>query len=303
MITTLRLIKNGLSNFWRNIWLSSAATLIMVITLTILTLTLLLISLSAFAIKNVQGRVDISVYFQNSVSENQVLAIRDELIKNVPQIQGITYTSASDALLQFKAAHANDPLILSSLDELDQNPLPPTLQIKAKSLNDYPAIAQVLTGNDYNPYISKVNFEDNQAVIEKLSRILSTVKKVGITLAAIFAFIAILVIFNTIRLTIFNRKEEVEIMKLVGATNWYIRVPFIIEIVITSVVAVIITTLLILPLLHYITPKIDYYLGIDPTQGTVIFLRYSYLVLLQLGVALALGILSSLIAIRRYLRV
>lgn len=300
-LSVYRAFKNGWINFWRNFWLSTAATSVMVITLAILTLTLITFNVTNVAVKNIQERVDISVYFKSKVAENQILDIKSHL-ESMPEVASVSYVSADQALADFKAKHAGNALIEESLAQLSDNPLPPTLQIKAKQLNEYPQIAKELAKPDYQAYIDKVNFEDNRTIIERLSRVLNAVKRLGLGMALVFSGIAVLVIFNTIRLTIYNRREEVEIMKLVGATNWYIRWPFIVESVLYALAATIITTLLTIPILNYLIPRLSTYLGTSISDHTAVF-KIGYIFLMQLAVALALGILSSFIAIRRYLRV
>ncbi len=300
-----RVFKSGVVNFWRNIWLSTAATLVMVITLLILTITLVVINISSAAIHGVQQRVDISVYLQTNISEQQAMAIKAD-IEQMPQVASVSYVSAEQALVNFKAANANDKDTLDALNQLDTNPLPATLQVKAKQLDQYAAISSALQDAKYQPFVAKVNFEDNRQVIAKLSKILRIIKRVGLGLAIVFAFIAVLVIFNTIRLTIYNRKEEVEIMRLVGATNWYIRWPFIMESILYAVAATIITTIVMLPVLHYVAPRINDYFGLpNPTAAQLTGLPFGFveLFLAQLVIAFILGIISSLIAIRRYLKV
>jgi len=295
-----RVFKNGLRNFWRNILLSTAATLIMVITLMILTVTAFVLNLSNTTIKKVQERVDVSAFFNQQVSEKQILSIKSD-IEQLPETQSVTYISADQALADFKARNANNSAILDSLGEFDQNILPASLQVKAKSLDQYPQIEQALNADQYKPFISKVNFEDNRAVIDRLSHLLHTFKEIGLGLAALFCFIAILVIFNTIRLTIYNRREEVEIMRLVGATNWYIRWPFIIESILYSVFAAVITFVLLIPIWNYVIPSIGGFLGLPASQ--VVGFDLAEMFLAQLLLALVLGVLSSLFAIRKYLRV
>ncbi len=300
-IAALRVFKTGLTNFSRNFWLSATATLVMIITLAILTLTSIVFNVTNVAISNIQERVDISVYFKTQVAENQILAIKNKL-QQLPQVSAVQYISADQALADFKQKHQTNNLIQQSLDQLSNNPLPATLQIKAKQLDQYPQIADELKKSAYAPFIDQVNFEDNRQVIDRLSRILATVRKLGIGMTIVFCFIAILVTFNTIRLTIYNRREEVEIMKLVGATNWYIRWPFIIESMLYGLAASIITIILTIPILNYLLPRINSYLGSNLTSSNPSF-NIGYVFLMQLCIALGLGVLSSLIAIRRYLRV
>jgi cell division transport system permease protein len=227
-VTFFRVIKAGFVNYWRNIWLSAAATMVMTITLVIFSVLGLLFGLTQYSVTAIRDRVDVSVYFKAGVAESLVQRMTDELKQNT-NITTVTYVSADEALKNFKAKHANDPLILDSLGELATNPLPATLQIKAQRLEDYSAIATSVQNGAYKDSISKVNFEDNRLLIERLGKVLRFIITGGVALVVVFSAIAILVIFNTITLTIYNRREEVEIMRLVGATNWYIRGPFIVE--------------------------------------------------------------------------
>jgi cell division transport system permease protein len=303
-IAVYRVAKTGLTNFTRNFWLSATATLVMVITLAILTLTLIVFNVSSAAIHSVQERVDISVYFKTEVAENQILKIKDQLLQ-MPEISSINYVSADQALAQFKQLHSRNSLINDSLDQLSENPLPATLQIKAKQLDQFQKISDTLKKPEYASYIQQpngVNFEDNRVVIDRLSRLLSALKKLGAGMVIVFCFIAVLVIFNTIRLTIYNRREEVEIMKLVGATNWYIRWPFIIESMFYSLAASIITIALTIPIVNFLLPRLSSYIGTNLSTSNPGFNLW-YIFLMQLVIAFCLGIFSSLVAIRRYLRV
>ena len=301
-IAIYRIIRNGVVNFWRNIWLSATASLIMVVTLTILTSLLLVFDVTNFAISNVQERVDISVYFKPQVTENQILAIGDK-VRAFPEVADVEYISSEQALEIFKGRHINDPLVLESLNQLGENPLPATIQVKAKQLTQYPQINEKLASPEYSTFISSVNYEDNRNVIERLTRILAFVKKSGLALAIFFSAVALLVVFNTIRLTIYNRREEVEIMKLVGATNWFIRWPFIVEAAMYALVGTLVTILLTTPIFNYLVPRVNVYIGLPRDAQSFMTLGQWHLYAAQLATALLLGIISSLVAIRKYLKV
>lgn len=291
----------GLTNFRRNIWLAAASTLIMTITLIILCVLSLLFVITSSSVKSIEQRVDISAYFKTGLAESQIFGVKSQ-IEQDSRIAEVRYVSADDALAQFKENHKNDPLLLESVSQLNENPLPATLQIKAKNLNDYPAIADSISGDKYSSAIEKINFEDNRTLIARLNNLLKFIITVGIILVAVFSAIAILVIFNTITLTIYNRKEEVEIMRLVGATNWYIRGPFIVEALVYSILATLITSTLLFPVYKGLLPKISTYL----TSSTVSFdgnlSVFLMLVLIQLVIAFILATISSLLAMRKYLR-
>ncbi|HEX3095781.1 MAG TPA: permease-like cell division protein FtsX [Patescibacteria group bacterium] len=292
----------GLSNFRRNLWLASASTLIMTITLIILSVLSLLFVITNSSVKTIQQRVDISAYFKNGLAESQINVIRDQLSED-SRIAEVNYVPADVALANFKDTHKNDALLLESVGELSENPLPATLQIKAKNLDDYPGIADTLNSDKYHSSIDKVNFEDNRTLISRLNNLLKFIVTFGIILIAVFSSIAVLVIFNTITLTIYNRREEVEIMRLVGATNWYIRGPFIVEALLYSILATLITGGLLFPVYRTLLPKISHYLTSSGYTFNGNLSLFFLLILAELVVAFVLSVVSSLLAMRRYLRV
>ncbi len=297
-----RIIKTGFVNFWRNLWLSAAATMVMTITLVIFAVLFLMFALTSYSIKTIQNTVDISAYFKVGLDESQIMKIKNDL-QNDPRIKQIVYTSQQQAFDEFKARHANDPLIQESLNELTENPLPATLNIKTYKLEDYPGVAQELEGANYKDFISKVNFEDNRVVIDRLGKILRFIITFGAALVAVFSIIAILVIFNTITLTIYNRKEEVEIMRLVGATNWYIRGPFLTESLLYAIGSTVITSLLFIPIFTQVLPKITAYVNPQLNVFHTNLFNYWFLVLMLFVVALLLAVISTLLAIGKYLKI
>lgn len=279
-----------------------AATMVMTITLVIFSTLFLMFFLTNYSIRTIQNTVDVSVYFKIGLAEEQINSIKSE-IQADSKVKEVSYTSAMDAYEDFKAKHANDPLIIQSLNELTENPLPATLHIKANNLEDYPAISESLKTEKYTSFIDKVNFDDNRLVIERLSSILKFIVTFGLGLVIVFALIAILVIYNTITLTIYNRKEEVEIMRLVGATNWYIRGPFLTESIMYSIFSTLITALLFVPVFTKIVPKVLIY--VNPTltfYGSGLF-NYTYLVVIMFSLALVLSVISTMFAIRKYLKI
>ena len=301
-ISFFRIIKNGITNFWRNRWLSAASTLIMVVTLIILSTLSLLFVITKFSVNSIRERVDISAYFKTGLAENQIIVVKEDLEKN-PKVKSVTYISAEQALANFNSNPNRNQKVTDSIKELSENPLPATLQVKAVELGDYQSIADELNSEKYKASIDKVNYADNKLVIERLNRILKLIITLGLALIIIFSAIAVLVIFNTITLTIYNRREEVEIMRLVGATNSYIRGPFIVEALMYSIVATIVTSLLLIPVYTRIVPNLNIYLGASNDLFGAFYFQFWFIVIVQLVVACFLSILSSFMAIRRYLKV
>lgn len=302
LITFYRVVKSGVTNLRRNVWLATASTLIMTVTLIILSVLTLLFTITSYSVKTIQERVDISAYFKSDVAESKILDIRDELRKD-QRIKAIDFVSSEEAERNFRDRHQTDQVILDSLNELTENPFPATLQIKAGQLEDYPAIAEELNNGKYKDLIEEINFEDNRVIIERLNSLLKFIITFGLILMVVFCLIAILVIFNTIALTIYNRREEVEIMRLVGATNWYIRGPFIVEAFTYSIIASVVTSALLLPIYFQMLPKVSNYL----TPGANIFDgnigTFLLVIAVQLVIAFILSTISSLLAMRKYLQI
>lgn len=276
--------------------------MVMTITLVIFSTLFLLFILTNYSIHTIQNTVDISVYFKIGLAEEQINNIKNEVTADT-RVKELSYVSAEQAFADFKNKHSSDPLITQSLNELTENPLPATFHIKTYQLDDYPAIAQKLQGDQYKSFVDKVNFDDNRLIIERLGKILKFIITFGLGLVAVFAAIAILVIYNTITLTIYNRKEEVEIMRLVGATNWYIRGPFLMESILYSILSTIITTALFIPVFTRIVPKIIQYVNPQISGYVNNIFNFYYLVLILFVLALTISISSTLFAIRKYLKI
>lgn len=294
-----RLIRSGWKNFWRNGWLSVATISVMVLTLFVVS-TLVLVNLLAInVLADLQSKMDISVYFKYGIEETRIMKLRSDLLE-LPEVGEVEYVSEANALALFKEKHKDNQLLLAALNELNNNPLQASLNIKAKDPSQYAMIANFVSSA--SPVIDKVNYLQNKEVIDKFSAILTNVRQFGLTLTIILAIIAILVTFNTIRLTMFAYRQEIEIMHLVGASNWNIRWPFIIEGVIYGVFAGVVCLAIIFPTVAAISPKLSSFLaGFDAYA----FLKSNIfrVIFLQIAVGITLGIVSSAIAIRRYLKI
>ncbi len=276
--------------------------MVMTITLVIFSTLFLLFVLTNYSIHTIQNTVDISVYFKIGLSEDQINSIKSDVSQD-EKVKEVSYVSAVQAFEEFKAKHADDPLVTQSLNELSENPLPATLHIKANNLEDYPGIAEKMQSDKYASFIDKVNFEDNRIIIERLTKILKFIITFGLALFAVFALIAVLVIYNTITLTIYNRKEEVEIMRLVGATNWYIRGPFLTESLMYSLISTVITGLLFIPVFTKVIPAVTNYVSPNISLYHNSVFNYAYLLVILFGLALLLSITSTFLAVRKYLKI
>ncbi|OHA50345.1 MAG: hypothetical protein A3A80_00635 [Candidatus Terrybacteria bacterium RIFCSPLOWO2_01_FULL_44_24] len=300
MLTFFRIIRTGFLSFWRNRWLSLATVLILIVSLSILTSLVMVSVVTNTVVADIRAKVDVSAYFLPETSEEDILKIKEDLAQ-YPNIAQVQYISREEALIKFRQLHANNAVILQSLDEIGDNPLEASLNIKASEASAYKAIAGFLESK-YSDLLDKVNYRETASLINRLFSITETIKRVGLAASAVLLFIAFLVTFNTVRLAIFSMRDEISVMRLVGASNFFIRGPFLVEGILGGLFASVITFALFFGLTYFLSPSVSNFLsGLD-------LFKYYYsnalqIFALQLGVGIAVGTFSSTIAIRRYLKI
>jgi len=302
MFTILkRVLKAGTLSFWRNRWISTATVLVMVITLLLISSLVILSAITSAVLADLQSKVDITVYFNLETTDDQIESVQKEL-EQFPEVESVEYVSRDEALVRFREKHSDNELIQASLDEVGDNPLQASLNIQARDIAEYGTISSFLESRRFADLVDSVNFRENQRIIERLSSIIAFVKRAGLILAVVLTVVAILVAFNTIRLTIYSMREEIGVMRLVGGSNWYIRGPFIIEGALYGLVAAIIAFLIFLPVVFFTSPRLVNFLpGIELSQYFA--QNWWQILFMQVVVGIGLGIISSFIAIRRYLRI
>lgn len=302
MATTLfRIIKYGFQSFWRNGLLSVATIVVLVLTLTVFEGLIISSVVVDSAITSLQDKIDISAYFKSSAPEDEILKIERSL-RGLAEVKDVQYVSRDKALEIFKERHKNDPTISKALEELGDNPLSAALNIKAKNPKEYGLISKYLENEQFTAVIDKVSFSQNQLAIERLIRIADTARAGGIAVNIVLAIIAIIVTFNTVRLAIYSNRDEIGIMRLVGASNAYIRGPYMVEGLVYGAIAAAVVFAVLVPVVHasagYVSVVIPGFNLIGYFYNNF-FALFGYTLLLSVS----LGVLSSSIAITRYLRV
>ncbi len=301
-----RIFRTGFFNFWRNGTVSLASVMIMIVTLAFIGFIIFSGAILNTALSELKNKVDVNVTFIPGANEEDILSIKSSLEK-LPEVSLVTYVSRDEALEAFKQRHADDQAILAALDELNDNPLGATLNIKATDPSQYNSIAEFLDNGqalstDGTSIIDHVNYFKNKVAIDKLTNIIHASDRLSIVIAIIFIAISILIAFNTIRLTIYIAKDEISVMRLVGASTSYIQGPFIVVGIIYGIVAGITTLFLFLPLTYWLGGVTEnFFIGLN------IFSYYLHnipqILLIIIGSGIVIGALSSVLAIRRYLRV
>ncbi len=299
--TLFRVIKSGWQSFVRNYWLSAATVAVMILALFVIAGLTLFNVMTQAVVKNLESRVDVSVYFNKDTDETKVLQVRQELV-DLPEVKSVEYVSQDEALKRFQERHKDNEILLQSLQELDQNPLEASLNIKAHSAIQYENISNYLAQDRFKGLIDKINYKQNQDIINRLTRLTGNIQMGGLIISLFLGLLAVLVSFNTVRLTMYTWRDEISVMRFVGASNWFIRGPFLVEGALYGITAAVTTIILIFPMLYFISPKITNFL---PEVDLLYFYQVNFwqFLFLLFGIGILIGGVSSLIAIRRYLRV
>jgi len=299
---TKRVARYGLISFVRNGFVSLAAVLIMTITLFVVAALIISGAALQYTLTQLTGKVDVTVYFTTSATNEQITAMQRSL-EALPEVAAVTYISRDEALATFRERHKGDQLTLQALDELGENPLGASLEIRAKETSQYESIAQFLESQQSGGAqtgIDKINFFQNKTAIDRLTDIIETSRKVGLAVALVLGMATLLIAFNTIRLAIYTARDEIGVMNIVGAGHWYVRGPFMIAGVLYGVVSAVVVLLLLYPITAWIGPGSERFFGsFNVFSYFVDAFPLLFFIIMVSGIAL--GALSSYLAVRRYL--
>jgi cell division transport system permease protein len=274
---------------------------IMTMAISVISSLFLFKDISRFLIGSIEEKVDVSIYFKAEAAEEDILKVREE-IAEIPEIKEINYVSKEEALEKFTQKHGNNPVLMDSLTEVGINPFLASLGVKAFQAYQYEAVVSFLEGPSYDGLIEKVDYYERKPVIERIYVLTSNFNKTGIVFSVVLILLAALVAFNTIRLSIYNSREEIKIQRLVGASNWFIRGPFLIQGIICGFFSALICLLLFALMTWGFDSKAEF---LFPGLGLFAFFTANFwlIFLIQLLSGAILGIISSFIAVKKYLKV
>ncbi len=306
MITALkRIVRAGFVGFWRNAFVSIAAIFVMTVALFVIGATMMIDTLLGVSLENIQDKVDINVYFVPNAEQMDIDSLQRSL-EALPDVESVTFTSREQALAEFTERHKNDEVIMQGLEELGDNPLGASLSIRAKETSQYEGIATFLEDqkaaeDPSKPLIDEVNFVKNKEAINKLTAIIQAVEKSTFIAMVILVLASVLITFNTIRLAIYTTREEISVMRLVGASNMYIRGPFMLQGIMYGLIAGVLALLILYPIVLYLGPATEQFFQFNLFNYFVTDFGYIFAVLV--GTGIVLGMVSSAFAVARYLRV
>jgi cell division transport system permease protein len=299
-----RIMRSGYNNFIRSGFTSIASVLIMVVTIFVITSLIFVQAALHSSLDDIKSKVDVTAYFVPGAKEASVLDIKSS-IEKLPEVESVTYTSEDDALTEFKEKHANDYLTLQALEELGDNPLGASLNIKAKDPSQYESISKYFDSDGALSkgtltILDKVDYHQNKIVIDRLTSIINGASKLGFMLSLVLIIISIIITFNTVRLIIYMSRDEIGVMRLVGADDKYIRGPFIVTGMLVGVCAAAINLILFLPVSIWLGNQMTDFIGLN--LFTYYKSNFFELFIIMLGCGIVLGSISSFFAIHRYLR-
>lgn len=298
-----RAIRFSLQNIVRNVWLSVITVFLLFLTMLSITLVLSLNIVGTKVIDAVKQNVSIDFYFYDSVSESAILDTQ-EYVKTIDGVSSVVYVSKDQALEEFKSQHLDEPDILAAINELEYNVLPASLVVHATDLADYQSIIDTFQESEYISLVEKADYTDNKTIIDAVTHTTTRLYQVGVAVSLVFIVISVVVIFNAIRMTIYSHKEEVAIMQLVGATNGFIRAPFILDSIFFGCIA----ALSVVGLLHaslYVTDNAvsHFFTGYNFSLLQLYLAWWPAVLLAEIVCAVLISGISSMIAISRYLKV
>ncbi len=306
-IKVKRIIRAGFFSFWRNGFISLSSILVMMVTLFVIGSVIFSSVVLKSTLDQIKEKVDINVYFVTAASENDILEMKKSLEQLPEVIKPVTYISREESLEAFRKRHENDQFTLQALEELGENPLGATLNIKAKDPSQYESIARFIeskrtqsVGTD--SIIDKVNYYQNKDAIERLTKIIKSANSLGFVLTLFLVAISILITFNTIRLVIYMSRDEISVMRLVGASDKYIRGPFFVAGAIYGFLSAIITLMIFYPLTLWLGgATANFFVGLNVFSYYIN--HFGQIFLIITGSGIAIGSISSYLAVRKYLRV
>ncbi len=306
LITTWRIIHTGIVNFIRNITLATAAMAVMVVTLTIVLFSVITNATFENTIAQITNKISVSAYLLDTTTEAQAKQVVNEL-KHQPGVQRVVYLNKADALNAYIKQNQNNQNLVTAAATVG-NPIPATIQVYPKDLNEIQAIKNVLVKPDNlklqtpdSPSYQK----DRKEAIDNITHATNVLRKIGAITVAVFAIICALIIFNTIQMAIFNRRDEITIMRLLGASTSFIRGPFVVESAIYGLLSAVISVLIINSAFLASSNALQASsLGLLDINYANQYFENHFLALLtlQIAIGILIGTVSSVIATRRYLK-
>ena len=304
LINARRVFVIGTHSFLRNAWLSAAATIVMTITLGCILMTLFASYTLNSTVKSFTEKIDVSIFFKTDATKEKIDQLSADLRNNASLgVKEVSYVSKEEAQKSFEEANKDDVKTLQAIAQT-KDAFPASIRVKTFDTSKLEEVVKVAREDKYKSYVDKDSYKDDakRTAVNRLGNISKFLRNAGLLASIIFGVISILVILNTIRMTIFNRKDEIEIMQLIGASKWYIRGPFLVEASVYGAIAGIFASSFFYMLVLGQAPKLgDYVEEISPAVNQ--FNSWWWLIVpITILAGILIGSFSSYLAIRKHLK-
>lgn len=302
LISFARVVKFSFQDIFRNIWLSLVTIIILILALFTINMLLTVQILSDNSIKAVKEKVDVSIFLNPELDESSILSLKErvEKFKNVKEVE---YVSRAKALESFRLRYQNNPSILQALQELGKNPLSPSLIIKPNDVSKFDALVNDLNKIE-DDLIESRNFTDHSLVLNKINTITDRISEVGLAISFLFVIIALLVVYNSVRVAIYTHRKEIAIMRLVGASSSFVYMPFLLSSVIYAFVGILVVIAIYYPFLTLLQPYLEAFF-VDYNVNLLAYYNQNFLIIFgwQFVGAALVGIVASLLAVKKYSKI
>lgn len=302
LLSFMRIIKFGIQDIYRNIWLSIVTLTILILALFSINMLLIVSVISDSAISAVKNKIDISLYLETEANETEIMALKAKL-GGLSEVKEIKYVSKEDALNYFREKNQDKPEVLQALRELGKNPLTPSLVLIPKDADQVQNLI-IKLNSETSEIIESKNFSDHKLLLSKINAITKKVRDVGLFVSLIFIFTTLLVVYNAIRVAIYTHRKEIGIMRLVGASDWFIYMPFLLSGLIYALVGIGAIILIFYPFLSILQPYLEtFFSGYNVNVITYFNDNFLKIFGLEFLGIVAINTVASLIAIRKYAKV
>lgn len=302
MLSFYRIIKFSFQDIARNFWLAAATVTILILSLLSVNILMVVRVISENASVAVQEKIDISLYLKPDVPEEQIIQLKDKITR-FEKVSSVVYISKEEALQDFRSKYENNQEVLAALKELGQNPLSPSLIIRPNNFKEADLLINELRVID-DPIIESRDFSDNTMVLNKIDNITKRVNDIGLVIITIFILTSLLVVYNTVRVAIYTHRQEIEIMRLVGASSAFIYMPYIFSALMYSLISVAIIIAIFYPFLSLLQPYLEiFFMGYNVNILSYFIANFVTIFGLQFLGILLINVLASLFAVSRYTKV
>lgn len=301
-VSIFRIIKFSFQDIFRNIWLSIVIVTILILALFTVNMLIIVQVLSDASVEAIKEKVDISIFLKPDLDESSILSLKErvEKFKNVKEVK---YISRAQALENFRLKYQNNPSILQALQELGKNPLSPSLIIKPKDVSNFEGLINELNKIEED-IIESRNFTDYNLLLEKINIITNRISEIGLGISILFTIIALLVVYNSVRVAIYTHRKEIAIMRLVGASNFFVYMPFLLSSIIYALVGTVVVILIFYPFLSLLQPYLEAFF-VDYNINIITYYNHNFISIFgwQFIGASLIGIMASFFAVKKYSKV